>query len=57
MTYRELAQIISEKMTDDQKNCDVTVYYFNIDEFYSCRCIELSEEDDVLDKDHPYLVF
>jgi len=58
MTYRELSEYI-ENLTEEQKNCDVTVYVSGVDEYYSLvgdfPALE-SDHDDVLDKDHPYLV-
>ena len=56
ITYRKLAEIINT-FTEDQKDLDVSVYNIDEDEFYSADCVGLSEEDDVLEKDHPYIVF
>jgi hypothetical protein len=55
MTYAMLAEAIAH-MSDEQKNMDVTIYCKNTDEFFGvteplCHTIE----DDVLDKDHPFL--
>lgn len=57
MTYKELAEYISN-LTEEQINCDVTVYVSGTDEFYSLvgdyPALE-AEADDVLDQGHPYL--
>jgi hypothetical protein len=62
MTYKELAKSISN-MTEDQQNCDVTVYVQMLDEFYpiqsflySMKVFEFQDKSDVLDEDHPLLV-
>lgn len=64
VTYRDLANFIAN-MSEDQKNCDVTIFVSGVSEFYSlvdphandsmypmCE----SDETDVLDIGHPYLV-
>ena len=59
MTYAELADTINS-MTDEQLNTDVTVYVSGVDEFYSLSndgsLMMSTDDNDVLDIDHPYLV-
>ena len=58
MKYRQLLdelQLLSEEQLDQ----DVTVYVSGVDEYYALRPdypVAVSEEDDVLDADHFYLV-
>ena len=52
ITYRELAERIS-KMPEDQT---ATVYDAVTDEFYAVDYLFVTEEDDVLDKDHLVMV-
>lgn len=55
MTYAQLAEQIV-KMTDDQKNCNVTVYVPGIDECFPIDAVSFAgEETDVLDIGHPIL--
>ena len=56
MTYKELKAHI-EVMDDEQLDQDVTVRDVNIDETFKILGIEFEEEDDVLDKNHPFLTF
>lgn len=62
MTYRELAKLI-DGMTDEQKDCDVSVYDEELDEFYSlCEGkLYFVREDDlgdgILDLENPFLLF
>lgn len=58
MTYHELGVIIAA-MTEEQQKCDVTVYIQELDEYYPLvgdypMCV--TEEPDVLDDNHPYLI-
>ena len=58
MTYRELANELAN-FSDDQLNQTVTVYVQGVDEYYSLVSdypLTFTEADDILDKDHPYLV-
>ena len=58
MTYRELAEYISN-LTDEQKDCDVTVFVSGVAEYYSLvgdYPATEAESSDVLDENHPYLV-
>jgi hypothetical protein len=52
ITYRELLKELS-KMTVEQLDCDVSVCGPD-GEFYEAE-LDFQDEDDVLDKDHPYL--
>jgi Mlc titration factor MtfA (ptsG expression regulator) len=53
MTWKELKAHI-EVMDEQQANTDVTIHT-DEDEFFPVVGIDFSEEDDVLDKNHPYL--
>jgi len=55
MTYRDLALTILTKLSDTQLNSDVTI--FTPEEEFFKATLEFSPEDDVLDKDHPFLHF
>jgi|ETNvirnome_2_300_1030623.scaffolds.fasta_scaffold136919_2 hypothetical protein len=57
MTYKELKAHI-EVMDEEQVNTDVTVYVTGVDEYYPLHGTELdfSPFDDVLDKNHPFLI-
>lgn len=59
MTYRELAYRIS-LLTDEQKDCDISVYLNQEDEYRSgCDAelyITVEKDCDVLDEKHPFLV-
>lgn len=55
MTYKELAKSISN-MTEDQQNCDVTVYVEGLDEFYPVKVLDFQDISDVLDEGHPVLI-
>jgi hypothetical protein len=57
MTWKELKEHI-EKMTEEQRNTDVTVYVTGVDEYYPLHGheIDTSITDDVLDKGHPFLI-
>ena len=54
MTYKELADHIAV-MDEEQRNSDVTIYDGGEDEYYPVFGIDFSPEDDVLDKNHPFL--
>lgn len=56
MTFKDLAEQINS-MTDEQKNCDVSVYVHDMDEFYPLEDSILfsAPEPDVLDPNTPYL--
>lgn len=59
MTYRELALEILDTLTDEQLDMDVTIYDSEDDEFFGCYAnvlgITTSDDDDVLDENHPYI--
>jgi hypothetical protein len=54
MTWKELQAGI-DVMDSEQINTDVTVHLVEDDEFLCVTGIDFSPEDDVLDKNHPYL--
>jgi len=56
MTWKDLAIHIGQ-MTAEQKQSHVTAQDSVSDEFYAVATLEFTTEDDVLDKDHPYLAF
>jgi len=53
MTYNDLANMIRDGMTEEQRQSDVTICTPN-DEFYASR-LRFQDIDDVLDAGHPYL--
>lgn len=53
MTYRELQEAIT-KMTDEQKDCNVTVYDEGWDEYLPV--VDYRFDCDVLDDKNPFLV-
>lgn len=54
MTYKELAAMIGI-MNDEQQSCDATVYLSETDEYLPVNKVGVQDEDDVLDKNHPFL--
>jgi hypothetical protein len=54
-TYAQLAELIS-KMTNEQKQMNVTVYLQGPDEFVPVQMVNVTTDTDVLDENHPYLV-
>lgn len=60
LTYRELLAIINQ-FTPEQLDMHVSIYAAEDceeGEFYELECVRYADEyyNDVLDKDHPYLV-
>jgi hypothetical protein len=55
MTYSQLFQILKE-LTSDRLQDDVTVQNSDTGEFYGVGDVAISEDDDVLDAGHIYLV-
>jgi len=56
MTWKELKAHI-EVMDEDQIETDVTVHDMENNEFFKVLDIDFSREDDILDKNHPFLNF
>ena len=56
MTYKQLKSHI-EVMDKEQLNQDVTLFNTETEEFYQVNDIDFIPETDVLDKNHPYLIF
>jgi hypothetical protein len=54
ITYRELAEIIA-KMSDEQKDSNVTVFLSGTDEYIGSTGVSCITETDVLDKGHPVI--
>lgn len=56
MTYREL-RLQLEMLSEEQLDCDVTVYDGDSDDFFVCHAAELEihGETGALDDKHPYL--
>lgn len=64
VTYRDLARFIAN-MTDEQKDCDVTIFASTDGEFFPLVDVddndmfypmcESDDDNDVLDVGHPYL--
>ncbi len=54
MTYRELRNDFAN-LTEEQLDCDVTIYVSQIDEYYPVLGGFSATEDGVLDQGHPYL--
>jgi len=56
MTYEELGKFI-EELSDEEKQCDVSVYLNRTDEFMPVDVCRISTPDiDVLDPGSPYLI-
>lgn len=55
MTYAQLLKRL-QKLDKDQLACDVTIWDKHQDEFYAMSEFLISEEADILDKQHPFLV-
>ena len=57
LTFRQLAERI-EQMSDEQKDCDVSIYDGDNDESYTVEDVAFAtEECQVLDVGHPILRF
>ena len=56
MTWEQLKAHI-EVMDEEQLKTDATVYDANEDEYFPVQDIDFAPETDVLDKNHPFLVF
>ena len=62
MTYQELANLV-EGMTEEQKECDVSIYSPDKGEFFEIgrKILFTSDDNDdpangILDEEHPYLL-
>ena len=56
MTYYNLLEILGT-MSHEQLKMDVTVYNSLDDEFYMGKEVKVTGTVDVLDENHPYIVF
>lgn len=54
MTYNELFKKLS-LMTDEQRMQTVTVYHWDMDEFYPIESTDISKSTDVLDAGHFFM--
>lgn len=50
LTYRELLGFLN-KLTDEQLDCNVSIYIRSSDEWVPC----VGFDEDVLDKNHPFM--
>jgi hypothetical protein len=55
MTWKDLANHIAV-MDEEQSNTDVTIHLKGEDEYIRGSGMDFSPENDVLDKNHPFLV-
>lgn len=55
MKYRELLGFLNE-LSDEQLDMDVSVYIEDQDEFYPMTKVGITNETNVLDEGHPYLI-
>lgn len=56
MTYQKLLQILNT-FDHEQLKMDVNIYNSLDDEYYSAKKVGIVSVPDVLDENHPYLVF
>jgi hypothetical protein len=56
MTWFELIDLVQEKLTTEQLHTDVTIYCESSDEYVPVVELCITNEDDVLDVGHPFLV-
>lgn len=54
MTYNELFKKLA-LMTDEQRMQTVTVYHWDMDEFYPIESTDISKSTDVLDAGHFFM--
>ena len=54
MTYQELKEKL-ETLSPEQLNMDVIVYEIGSDEYYGVGIFNVTQHNDVLDENHPYL--
>ncbi len=55
MTFGELKDKLST-LDEEQLKCDVTVYLKCQDEFFACKSLATTKNDDVLDVNHPVII-
>ena len=55
LTYNELKEII-DNLSSEQRECNVSVFIENQDEYFNIDSVRIVSETDVLDKNHPILV-
>ena len=56
MTYRQLLNFLTTELSPEQLDCHVSIYLSNSDEYYGGARVEITKEDDVLHKNHPYIL-
>lgn len=54
-TFRDLKVFLSA-LSEEQLDCDLSVQLSHNEEYYEVIAFDLAEDDDVLDKDHPYII-
>lgn len=54
MNWNQLAEMIAA-MSEEQRNTTVTVFMPDDDEWYGISDVFFTTEDDVLDRDHPFM--
>lgn len=55
MTYQQLLDIL-QTLTHEQLKANLSIYDPTIDEYYTVSGFGITNEDEVLDKDHPYII-
>lgn len=56
MTYRNLLESLKD-LSPEQLDMDVTVFDGENDEFYPVISFDITTETDVLDDNHPFVIF
>jgi hypothetical protein len=56
ITFRELARLINEELTEEQKDCDVTIYDPASIEYFPLFALSDEDTGGVLDPKHPFLI-
>jgi hypothetical protein len=54
LTFRQLAAHIAV-MDEEQKDSDVTIHCTEMDEWFQATGYDITEETDVMDKNHPFV--
>ena len=55
MTYKQLFEYL-QTLDHTQMQMDVSIYDPTVDEYYSTTGLAITNEVDVLDEDHPFII-
>lgn len=55
MTYKQLLELL-KTLEPEQMKMDVSIYDPTVDEYYSTVGFGITNDTDVLDEDHPFII-